>query len=92
MRCASILLLCMLLCSCAWHEGAFDIDDRKAWRAHVNEKCRTFRNWGISDADLMRYVYYHIEGTGWIDIRVIIWNGATSRRGHIAMVVVYYDN
>jgi len=84
-----ILLAALLLLTACIPYRDMLIDDIP--RTHVNEKCRIFRHyWDCTDAEFLAHVHWMIEDTDWVRIRIIRWNGATDRRGHIMQAVVYY--
>lgn len=81
------LAVTILLCSCALGEP---YPYKSIKRVPINEECRVFHNWGIPDAQFRAYVYYMVEGTDWIDVKVIRWTGVVKERGSIITMVVYY--
>jgi len=59
-------------------------------KTSINENCKTFRNWGVSDSEFMEYVHKEVEGTGYIKI--------STRRGRLLVggdvimtAIVYYE-
>jgi predicted MFS family arabinose efflux permease len=85
---AVLTALLLALLSCATSEP---YPYQSVERTPTNEKCRVFRNWGVSDGEFMRWVHWMIEGTQYEYIRTLLWNGAGERRGRIISAVVYYE-
>lgn len=58
-------------------------------RTSINEECKVFHNWGVSNSEFMKWVYKMIDGTDYIEIRTI---DGKCLEGTIAitMAVVYY--
>lgn len=88
-----LILGLLVLVFVMWALNRCSVNDyyviQKVERAPVNEKCKVFRNWGVSNLEFMKWVHEMVDDTDWVEIRTM---EGKRLDGVIAIItaVVYY--